>query len=569
MSFPPDVRVESLVRAARHCCVCHRYKGLKIEVHHIVQEADGGPNTLDNAIVLCADCHTDAGHYNPEHPRGTKFSPTELRLARDRWQETVRRGAIPNPAEVNSLYCRYLVCKHFRAIHEAVGGNLSDFPFQSPMLMRTPALDFLASIVARQNEPSRPACKGGHSFQSEEVYVKAHPDAKKMSDTFIEGQEWLHYERDPTPHEVREIIAPEDYVSSKLLETRLEAKDICRVRAITQGCGNVLLQEEYQLRPLWAVYLVITNDSGRRIRLVGLDAWGAVMESPCHVSTVYAPDNGSEYTIPFPSAEIPAGSTVILPVATILGPLEEFAGENTWTIGGPVASGEMQELSHGGFPTAAVRDCLYWGPVLSPTRIRFTDAAIEQTQEMYQLDLGNLYILDRYWEAGSCPHLFAITENSAVRYLGELFATHAGVCTSVSVNIEQGIRYLVLAEIEDERTLVHSVSQGDALISKQILLEKGDYFIVPIQSTGPVTLTGQYDLLRLPPAHAQKDFSRVRSLIRSFATFLVESIVPNVHLIYASWMRGRWVEPLPRAARETDDRGLATKVHPSLAKHSN
>jgi len=81
VGFPKGVKDRILVAAARHCCVCHRYNGVGVEAHHIVQEADGGPNKYENAIVLCFDCHAAAGHYNSRHPRGTKFSPEELRLA--------------------------------------------------------------------------------------------------------------------------------------------------------------------------------------------------------------------------------------------------------------------------------------------------------------------------------------------------------------------------------------------------------------------------------------------------------------------------------------------------------
>ncbi len=151
MPFNSEVRTESLVRAARHCCVCHRYKGLKVEVHHIIQEADDGPNTLENAITLCADCHTDAGHYNDRHPRGTKFRPDELRRARDRWHELVASGFATQSADAGSLYCRYLLCKNFESIREICSGNLSDFPFKNSLLVRTPALDFLTSIVTQNN----------------------------------------------------------------------------------------------------------------------------------------------------------------------------------------------------------------------------------------------------------------------------------------------------------------------------------------------------------------------------------------------------------------------------------
>lgn len=36
MSFSTEVKERALVASARHCSVCHRYKGIKTEVHHIV-----------------------------------------------------------------------------------------------------------------------------------------------------------------------------------------------------------------------------------------------------------------------------------------------------------------------------------------------------------------------------------------------------------------------------------------------------------------------------------------------------------------------------------------------------
>jgi 5-methylcytosine-specific restriction endonuclease McrA len=63
MSFSEKIRQEIFVRSARHCCVCHKAKGLNIEVHHIKPRSQGGDDTLENAIALCFDCHADAGHY--------------------------------------------------------------------------------------------------------------------------------------------------------------------------------------------------------------------------------------------------------------------------------------------------------------------------------------------------------------------------------------------------------------------------------------------------------------------------------------------------------------------------
>jgi hypothetical protein len=85
MPFSPKVKEEALVRSARRCCVCRVFAGLYSAVHHIVPQSENGLDTIDNAIVLCQRCHGEAGHYNPLHPIGNKYSRDELRMHRDLW----------------------------------------------------------------------------------------------------------------------------------------------------------------------------------------------------------------------------------------------------------------------------------------------------------------------------------------------------------------------------------------------------------------------------------------------------------------------------------------------------
>ncbi|TAJ97573.1 HNH endonuclease [bacterium] len=56
-----------------------------MEIDHIVQKDDGGPDTYDNAITVCFDCHAEIHHYNPAHPKGRRFRPDELKAHRDQW----------------------------------------------------------------------------------------------------------------------------------------------------------------------------------------------------------------------------------------------------------------------------------------------------------------------------------------------------------------------------------------------------------------------------------------------------------------------------------------------------
>ncbi len=92
MSFPPKVKEDALVACGRCCCLCHRFCGLKIEIHHIKPRASGGPDTFENAIPLCFDCHADMRTYDPKHPKGTKYSENELTRFRNDWFEKIKNS---------------------------------------------------------------------------------------------------------------------------------------------------------------------------------------------------------------------------------------------------------------------------------------------------------------------------------------------------------------------------------------------------------------------------------------------------------------------------------------------
>jgi hypothetical protein len=83
MSFSSKVKKET----------CHRFCGLKMEVHHIREAADGGPDTEDNAIPLCFDCHADMRSYDHKHPEGNKYTEPELKRHRTNWYVKVQNNS--------------------------------------------------------------------------------------------------------------------------------------------------------------------------------------------------------------------------------------------------------------------------------------------------------------------------------------------------------------------------------------------------------------------------------------------------------------------------------------------
>ena len=94
MSFPKDIGIRALIACARCCCICHKFCGRKIELHHIEQKADGGKDTFENCIPLCFDCHADMGKSDPLHPKGRQYSKIELKSHRDRWYSKIENSQV-------------------------------------------------------------------------------------------------------------------------------------------------------------------------------------------------------------------------------------------------------------------------------------------------------------------------------------------------------------------------------------------------------------------------------------------------------------------------------------------
>ena len=105
MGFSNTIKEEILVKSARHCCVCREHAGRNVEVHHIIPKAEGGEDTFENAIPLCFNCHSEAGHYNTKHPKGTRYSASELRKHKAAWFKNVEENNIqmPNSPKPESL----------------------------------------------------------------------------------------------------------------------------------------------------------------------------------------------------------------------------------------------------------------------------------------------------------------------------------------------------------------------------------------------------------------------------------------------------------------------------------
>ena len=86
MAFTEKLKLAVKRRAHFMCRLCHV---LYVEVHHIIPEAQGGPDTEANAAPLCPSCHELYG----TDPTKRRF----IRQARDNWYEVCGKRYTADP----------------------------------------------------------------------------------------------------------------------------------------------------------------------------------------------------------------------------------------------------------------------------------------------------------------------------------------------------------------------------------------------------------------------------------------------------------------------------------------
>lgn len=75
MAFSEQLKLEVKKKSHFRCCLCE--KKLPLEIHHIIPQAEGGPDEIDNAAPLCNNCHDAWG----DNPIKRKW----IRETRDHW----------------------------------------------------------------------------------------------------------------------------------------------------------------------------------------------------------------------------------------------------------------------------------------------------------------------------------------------------------------------------------------------------------------------------------------------------------------------------------------------------
>lgn len=488
MPFSPDIKERALVSAARYCCVCHRYRGVKVEVHHIIPQDKGGNDTLENAIPLCFDCHTDAGHYNPRHPKGTRFSPRELQRHRDAWYDIVRTNQVEIVQEEDRLHCRYLICKTFDLLSEISGGDLSRFPARQPLLVENDVYSFMRKIVALYPKGRRPKQSTGRSFSSKKEFLEVYPHAEETDKSDSHSYPYFEVTRPPNVDELEAEVGDEP-LTGLMLRAGNAPGDLARILAYYEECGSGGFQELLLFRPFWVGFLAATNVSSRPLSLLQIEAH---YEPIATFLLRTFPDKLSQgaHSVSLPAAPIAPGDTAVIPLMTFVGPLDD-APTDCWS--SDITELELahaQEVAHCSYESEKKRISLI-GPALWPRTILCSAGSMSLRQDVHVLDLGNLYTIDRHWAMGSCPHLFFMSTTGVLRYHCPLFGDD-DTLQEHAVTIPVDITQVVIAELEQEVTYVQALFINGAPILDGRVLSEGQSLRFSVAPGDLVRIRGRY-----------------------------------------------------------------------------
>ena len=488
MAFSKTIKEETLVAAGRRCCLCTRYKGVRLEVHHIVPTSDGGTDDYDNAIALCFDCHADVGHYNPHHPRGNRFTPTELRKHRRRLYRQIEYGTLSSTSpQAHWAYCRYLICKSFSALSEIINGDLACLPVASPLLADTIALANVRDTVHVQGSDTRGSNVHGDWFPDGESYCVKHSSAQVLRASDPPDHSYFQTIRMPDEAEIRTRVGPSDPLSMYLLDAGASSGDVCVALGCDDACGGGF-QELYKTRPIWTAFLEIKNISTDAVTLRHLHGALDITERDYREFVIHT---GTSWSMPLPSAAILPDHSVLVPLGVLLGPLRQSLPSAIRSEDYELAPGHYQEVDRVDYSSVTSKVGLL-GPMIWPSSITATFGNASVVQQLHELDMANLYTIDRHWAMGSCPFLFLRSQDDRLTYVRELFAEKPTVRSHDTITVPQGIRSMIVAELEREITYIESMRVNGRRHSVNLELHRGDCWELSVRCNDEIQLVGWY-----------------------------------------------------------------------------
>lgn len=485
MPFTSVIKQQVMMASARHCCVCHRYKGINIEAHHIVPEADGGFNSFENAIALCFDCHSAAGHYNVNHPRGTRFSPQELYRSRDLWYTTVKEGTIPQKIEISDkVQVSYYVVRDFDILKSLMKGDFSSLNNHRNQiyLAKNHVSDEWYQILKSHKKDFEFLIEQSlafelRQFESIDDFLDTYPNAT-IVDRASDDYPYYSAKRPVTWQELVNKVSPNNFVK-QISHSGVNVDDFC-VSVLQEnqtGCGDDVFDfkfTEYVLiKPISFVFLGISNVNRAPIKLNNLI------------------DSSNSETINLPNFNLRANEMVMLPVATVINLDENFDDSLVLSeIHG--ARGQTLERVLRNTNNGDKSPTFFNGRIV-PKSIVFNDNNGEYQVDIHEFDPDNIYAINGFWNCGSCPHLFTVKDNGKQEYVRELLVNSSNKKGMDIYTVPSGVQQIIIRELEDEITYIDEITINEHVLSRKMELRKGDSIILETKVGDIVRFRGHYE----------------------------------------------------------------------------
>ena len=486
MGFSRANREKALVLAARRCCVCRQFKGVGVEVHHITPLAHGGKNSLDNAIVLCFDCHCAAGHYNPTHPKGTKFSPGELRKHRDDWFQRVRDAGVnaPEPEEFDRYYSRHLLCMDADAARDLLAMDREQIPFRYDYVLSNRVLDFMKYVLADELP---------HASQS-----SLHSPGHYWGDGEFQSLQHFHEMHPEFGGEASRPLIAADFCDNGLVPSRvmrqaveagLPPSEIGSARVEEFGCADGPNYFVSMRRPLF-LFAELRNTSEEPIVFSSLIARSD--EEYAFVRKLSSWGTGHLLTIDYNNLTLNPGEVLLVPECVVLSGQSHDPMHTEFEVESRMSAEQVQSVGFSGAGDSS--DFYLIGPASKIEGYKLIVGHADFTAAIHPFELDKCYLYFRAWMVGSCPHLYVFDRECGWSYLHEILSDSSPNCaTCERVFLSEYIQRFRIVETDYEYTIIETLKFDDEdLIHEPAVLQRGDEMEFSIGGPGTLVISGWY-----------------------------------------------------------------------------
>lgn len=498
MGFPKAVKDEVMAKSARRCAVCHQFKAVGVEVHHIKPKAQGGKDTIDNAIPLCFDCHCAAGHYNPKHPRGTKFSQCELRMQRDALYDIVKNGKhLDEHMHIcDTLHMRHIVALDYDSVKDIIEMKFDSIPFKYKYLMKTKVLD-LFNLILKDELPF----SSRHSNDLSGFYNKyLNPDDIESIYAKYPGL------RDGNTIALSKKIFIDIGIPSIFLKTLIDAgfpaENLGTITLRYEECGGSHFLDIRLRRPLF-VFAELKNVAPDPVRIISI-----IHKDDKNLPAFIEGDSdiGAPIEMPLDNLTLMPNESMLIPECSLISPFESSIINGDYHTDNELSTALYNVMTYK--VDNSKTDYYKATPFMDIIGAQIESQGKIVSHPANKFNLNKCYYFNRIWMCGSCPHVYGFdTEKKHWVYYGEIFSnSETTKPEQCSIPIDDNISTIRFVESDFEVSTFLYIKFNDNYLSNgPISIDHGEILEFDIHGPGHIDVYGFYDaVIRKPQGYIQR-----------------------------------------------------------------